>query len=134
MGPFLVQQSGYGDSLILGYKDPHYIWLDQNIGLFNIAASDLWTIGTIILLLGLILTLYASYSGEEITLLQQALFFTIGDGITLGLSAMCRFNGGFAISIGVPIILIIGWWMYRNFDEDEDEMDLENETGEVSCS
>ena len=131
---FRFQHSGYGDSLILGYKDPLYIWLGQNTGLFNVAAYGLWTIGTILLLLGLVLTIFAIYSGEEITLLRQASLFTIGGGIALGLSALCRFIGGFAIPIGVPIILIIGWWMYRNSDEEEDEADPVNETGEVSGS
>ena len=49
-------------------------------------------------------------------------------GIFLGLSAVCRFNGGFAIPIGVPIILIIGWWMYTAADE-TDEPENEPEDG-----
>lgn len=129
---FRFQQSGYGDSLILGYKDILYILLGQNTGLFNIAASGLWTIGTILLLLGLIPTAYAIRSGKEITLLRKASFFTLGGGIALGLSALSRFNGGFAIPIGVPIILIIGWWMYRNSDEVEDEMEPAPEIQEVT--
>ncbi|MEI7857124.1 MAG: hypothetical protein WCH85_06430 [Methanomicrobiales archaeon] len=134
---FRFQQSGYGDSLILGYKDILYIFLGQNTGIFNIAAAGLWTTGTILLLVGLIITLYATYYGEEFSLVKKASMFTIAAGILFGLSAFCRFNGGFAIPIGVPIILIIGWWLYQeNNDEAEEdgETEPEDEVTEVAES
>lgn len=120
---FRFQQSGMGNSLILGNKDILYIYFGQNTGIFNIAAAYLWTIGAIILFIGLISTIYA-YIEEKSSFLKKASFFTIAGGIILAFSAACRFQGGFAIPVGVPIILIIGWWIYHeNRDADEDETD-----------
>jgi hypothetical protein len=87
--------------------------------LYNIAAAVLWTTGVIILLATLIVTIVA-FTREESDKLKTASYFTMAGGIFLGLSAVCRFNGGFAIPIGVPIILIIGWWMYTAADETEE--------------
>lgn len=118
---FRFQQSELGNSLILGNKDLLYIYFGQSTGIFNIAAAYLWAIGTIILVIGLIITIYA-YIEEKSSVLKKASFFTIGSGIILALSAACRFQGGFSIPIGVPVILIIGWWIYQeNRNEEEDE-------------
>jgi hypothetical protein len=116
---FRYQQSPYGNSLIIGYKDMLYILQGQSTGLYNIAAAVLWTSGVIILLATLIVTIVALIR-EESDKLKTASYFTLAGGIFLGLSALCRFNGGFAIPIGVPIILIIGWWMYTAADETEE--------------
>lgn len=116
---FRYQQSPYGNSLILGYKDILYIYFGQNTGVYNIAAASLWTIGSIILLTGLCITVFA-YKKERSSLIKTASYFTICGGIFLGLSALCRFYSGFAIPVGVPIILIIGWWMYQGKYEIDD--------------
>jgi uncharacterized membrane protein len=120
-------ESGYVDSYIVGYKDMLYILQGQSSGLYNIAAAVLWTTGVIILLASLIVTIVA-FTREESDKLKTASYFTLAGGIFLGLSALCRFNGGFAIPIGVPIILIIGWWMYKAADETDD---TENEPEDV---
>jgi hypothetical protein len=122
---FRYMQTPYGDSLILGYKDILYILHGQSSGLYNIAAAVFWTAGVLILLSGLIITIVA-YSREESDKLKTASYFTLAGGISLGLSALCRFNGGFSIPVGIPIILIIGWWMYKEADE-IDETDNEPE-------
>jgi hypothetical protein len=129
---FRYQVTEYGNSLILGNKDISYMYLGLNTGLFNVAAASLWAIGTIILFIGLIITIYG-YIEEESSLLKSASLLTIGGGITLGLSALCRFNGGFAIPIGVPVILLIGWWIYQENNEDEDDEDDEMEPVNVSA-
>jgi hypothetical protein len=116
---FRYMQTPYGNSLILGYKDILYILQGQSTGLYNIAAAVLWTTGVIILLATLIVTIIALIR-EESDKLKTASYFTLAGGIFLGLSALCRFNGGFAIPIGVPIILFIGWWMYTAADETEE--------------
>ncbi len=132
---FRFQQSSLGDSLIRSDKDILYIYLGQNTGIFNIAAAGLWTIGAIILLLGLIITVYVNYTGDGFNLIKKASLFTIAGGILFGLSAACRFQGGFAIPVGVPIILIIGWWLYRENSYDEgDETEPGTDAGEVSES
>jgi hypothetical protein len=121
---FRFQVTEYGNSLLLGYKDILYIYLGLNTGIYNIAAAGLWATGSIVLFIGLLITVYAAYIEEEFSLLKKASYFTISGGILLGLSAMFRFNGGYAIPIGIPIILIIGWWMYQeNLDNDEDDED-----------
>jgi len=117
---FRFQQSELGNSLILGNKDILYIYFGQNTGIFNIAAACLWTIGTIILVMGIIITIYA-YVEEKSSFLKKASFFTIVGGIILAFSAVCRFQGGFAIPIGIPIILIIGWSMYHEYREADEE-------------
>ncbi len=125
---FRYQQSPYGNSLIVGYKDMLYILQGQSTGLYNIAAAVFWTTGVIILLAGLIITIVA-YTRKESEKLKTASYFTLAGGIFLGLSALCRFNGGFAIPVGVPIILIIGWWMCKEADEtDQTEHEPEDVT------
>ncbi|MDD1696169.1 MAG: hypothetical protein LUQ54_04650 [Methanoregula sp.] len=120
---FRYQQSPYGDSLILGYKDILYILHGQTTGLYNVAAAVFWTIGAAILLIGLLITLVA-FARKESDKIKTASYFTLLGGIFLGISALCRFNGGFAVPVGVPLILIIGWWMYKTDETDEmDESD-----------
>jgi hypothetical protein len=109
---FRYMQTPYGNSLILGYKDILYIIQGQSTGLYNIGSAVFWTAGVLILLAGLIITI-AAFTREESDKLKTASYFTLAGGIFLGLSAFCRFNGGFALPVGVPIILIIGWWMYK---------------------
>ena len=125
---FRYQQSPYGNSLILGYKDMLYILNGQSTGLYNVAAAVFWTTGVIILIAGLIITIVA-HNREESDKLKTASYFTMAGGIFLGLSALCRFNGGFAIPVGVPIILIIGWWMCREADKPDE---TENEAEDVA--
>jgi hypothetical protein len=121
-------ESGYVDSNIVGYKDILYIIQGQSTGLYNIGAAVFWTAGVLILLAGLIITIVA-FSREESDKLKTASYFTLAGGIFLGLSALCRFNGGFAIPVGVPFILIIGWWMNKAADETDD---TENEPEDVA--
>jgi len=125
---FRYQQSPYGNSLILGFKDMLYILNGQSTGLYNIAAAVFWTTGVIILIAGLIITIVA-YTRKESEKLKTASYFTLAGGIFLGLSALCRFNGGFAIPVGIPIILIIGWWMCKEADETDQ---TENEPEDVA--
>jgi 4-amino-4-deoxy-L-arabinose transferase-like glycosyltransferase len=96
-----------------------YILQGMSTGLYNIAAAVFWTSGVIVLIAGLIITIVA-YTREESDMIKTASYFTLAGGIFLGLSAICRFNGGFAIPVGVPIILIIGWWMYQGKYEIDD--------------
>ncbi len=116
---FRYQQSEYGTSLILGYKDILYIFLGMNTGWYNIAAALFWTTGAIILLIGLYITIIACIE-QNFEKIRTASYFTLSGGTLLCLSALCRFFGGFAIPVGVPVILILGWWMYQGNFEDDD--------------
>jgi hypothetical protein len=127
---FRYQQSEYGNSLILGYKDIAYISLGLTTGIFNIAAALFWTAGSVILLIGLCITIFA-VTKDESGFIKTASYFTLCGGIFLSLSALFRFFGGFSIPVGVPVILYIGWRMYRSHEEEEEE---ESEGDEVSVS
>jgi hypothetical protein len=114
------QFSSVGTSIILGYKDILYILLGLNTGIYNILAATFWTIGSILLILALVLTLIA-WINEQSGLIRTASFCILGGGVMFSLSALGRFTGGFSIPIGVPVILLIGWWMYRQEPEYDDE-------------
>ena len=120
---FRYQLSEFGSSLIPGHNDLLYIYLGLTTGFYNIAAALLWTAGAAILLIGLCITIIA-ITREEFGKFKTASNFTIIGGIFLCISGIFRFNGGFAIPVGVPVILIIGWWMYQeNFEPDETNED-----------
>jgi hypothetical protein len=63
------------------------------------------------------LSIIFAYFNERPDFIRKASVFTISAGIFFGLSAIERFAGGFAIPVGVPIVIFIGWWMYREYDE-----------------
>ena len=114
------QQSPYGPSIIPGYKDIFYIVQGQTTGMYNILAASFWAMGGILLLLALMLTLIA-WTNEQSGLIRTASILTFCSGVLFCFSALGRFTGGFSIPIGVPIILLIGWWMYRQEPDYEDE-------------
>jgi hypothetical protein len=119
---FRYQQSPIGSSLILGYKDILYIVQGQTSGSYNILAALFWTIGGVLLLIGLLITLFG-WVNERSGFIKTASFFTLGGGVLFLFSALGRFMGGFSIPLGVPIILLIGWWMYQQKPEPEDDED-----------
>ncbi|MDD1692580.1 MAG: hypothetical protein LUQ05_05285, partial [Methanoregula sp.] len=51
--------------------------------------------------------------------LRKSSIFTIIGGIFFAFSALLRFYGGFAIPVGVPFVIFIGWWMYKETFEPE---------------
>jgi hypothetical protein len=115
---FRYQQSPYGNSLIIGNKDINYILLGQTTGMYNILATVFWTTGSILLIIGLILTILANVDKRS-ALIKKASIFTIIGGIFFVFSALVRFYGGFAIPVGVPFVIFIGWWMYKETFEPE---------------
>ena len=115
---FRYQQSPYGNSLIIGNKDINYILLGQTTGMYNILATLFWTTGSILLIIGLLIIILANID-ERSTLIKKAAIFTVIGGIFFGFSALLRFYGGFAIPIGVPFVIFIGWWMYKETFEPE---------------
>jgi hypothetical protein len=126
---FRYQQSAYGHSLILGYKDITYIFLGMTTGIFSIAAALFWTAGAVILLIGLVITIFAVILDKS-GFIKKASYFTLCGGIFLGISALGRFVGGFSIPIGIPVILYIGWRMYQD-NEGESAFEEESEDDEV---
>ena len=51
--------------------------------------------------------------------IRKSSIFTIIGGIFFAFSALLRFYGGFAIPVGVPFVIFIGWWMYKETFEPE---------------
>ena len=115
---FRYQSSPYGESLIPIYKDISYILLGQTTGIHPVLATVFWVAGGILLVIGLLGIIFACFN-ERSDLIRKASIFTILAGIFFGLSAIERFAGGFAIPVGVPIIIFIGWWMYQEKREDD---------------
>ncbi|HZV46484.1 MAG TPA: hypothetical protein VFG06_03950 [Thermodesulfovibrionales bacterium] len=123
---FRYQQSPFGNSLILGYKDINYIFLGQTMGWYNILSTLFWITGSVLLIIGLLLIIQANID-ERLILIKKASIFTIIAGIFFGLSALLRFFGGFAIPVGVPIVMFFGWWMFKEkFEPDGTEEDLDD--------
>jgi hypothetical protein len=116
---FRYQQSPYGNSLIIGNKDINYILLGQTTGMYNILATLFWTTGSVLLIIGLLIIILANID-ERSTLMKMAAIFTVTGGIFFGFSALLRFYGGFAIPVGVPFVIFIGWWMYKETFVPED--------------
>jgi hypothetical protein len=126
------QQSHLGSSIIPFYKDIFYIVEGKTTGIYSILAASFWTVGSIFLLIGIFITLYA-WKNERTELIRTASLITAGGGVLYCFSAIGRINGGFSIPIGVPIILIIGWWLYHQKPEpkDDDDLSCEEETTEI---
>jgi hypothetical protein len=123
---FRYQSSPYGESLIPFYKDINYILLGQTTGIHAVLAAVFWMAGGILLVIGLLGIIFAYYN-EQSDIIGKASIFTILAGIFFGLSAIERFAGGFAIPVGVPIVIFIGWWMYR---EESEENETDEEPGD----
>ncbi len=113
---FRFQSSPYGDSIIPINRDISYILLGQTTGIYPVLSTMFWTAGAALLVVGL-LGLIFCYLNERPDLVSRVSLFTILAGIFFGLSAIGRFAGGFAIPIGVPIVIFIGWWLYREKSE-----------------
>lgn len=120
---FRYQDTAAGSGIFTINRDISFILLGFSTGIHNILAVVFWTAGSILLLAGILLTLYGCIR-EEALRIRTASFFTLGAGILFGLSALERFTGGFAIPLGLPVLFIIAWITYRQQPEPgEDEPD-----------
>jgi len=122
---FRFQTSANGSSLIPLNRDIDFILLGYTTGIHNILAALVWTAGSLLLLAGFLVTVYATVI-EESRHIRIASFFTLGTGILFGISALERFTAGFAIPLGLPILFVTAWIMYRQQpepDEGGDESD-----------
>jgi hypothetical protein len=123
------QQTYLGNSLILVTKDITYVLTGVISGRSGISYI-LWTAGVLLFIIATILAILANID-EESSLVWKASLFTITGGILLALSIIMQYGilfssqSGFAIPVGVPIILIIGWWMYQEkYEEDAKDEEL----------
>jgi hypothetical protein len=112
--------------LIFFTKDLYYVQEGILKGRSAVAA-EVGVFATFIMILAFLLLILA-YIEENGTWVKAAAITSITGGCLYLVSDMIQygilFNGpaGFTIPIGVPIILVCGWWMYRmKFPEIENE-------------
>jgi len=111
------QQSYLGTSIIPVTKDITYILNGTISGrtAISFVAGD---IGTLLLITATILVILA-YIREDSSLIKKSSVMTITGGIMFVISDSIQYGiwfkstAGFVIPLGIPIILIIGWWMYQ---------------------
>lgn len=123
---FRYQQSYLGNSLIFFTRDLYYI----EVGLLkgrSAVAVEMGMVATVFMVFAVLILLIA-YLKESGAWVKVAATVSIGGGCLFLVSDMIQYgillNGpaGFTIPIGVPIILVCSWWMYRmKFTETEPE-------------
>ena len=118
------QQTYLGNSIIPVTKDITYI-LNGTISGRSGISLGVWAFSVLLFIIATILVILA-YLKEDFSLIKKASVLTITGGVILAISVVIQYgillNGqsGFVIPLGIPIILIIGWWMYQlNYDPDE---------------
>ena len=114
---FRYQQTYLGDSLILVTRGITYA-LNGTIGGMSGISLVLWATGALLFIIALILVILANIK-EDPARIKNASLFTLAGGIIFFVSIILQYGvfltspSGFAIPVGVPIILVIGWWMYQ---------------------
>jgi len=123
---FRYQQTYLGNSLILVTR---YITLVLNGTISGRGAISLilWAVGVLLFIIATILVIRAN-TRKDSSLIKKASLITITGGIMIAISIPVQYGfllnnpSGFAIPVGIPVILIIGWWMYSSMT-DSDERD-----------
>ena len=130
---FRYQQTYLGNSLILVTREITYV-LNGTINGKSAITLILWAIGALLFIIATILVILAN-TNKDSSLIKQASLITITGGIIIAISILVKYGillnsqSGFAIPVGIPIILVIGWWMYSAMnDSDESEIKPEKES------
>jgi uncharacterized protein (TIGR04206 family) len=119
---FRYQQTYLGTSFIPVTKDISYV-LTGVIGGRSGISFILWAAGVLLFIIATILVILANVN-EDSSLVRKASLVTITGAVLLTVSVIMQYGiffssqSGFAIPIGIPVILIIGWWMYQEKFED----------------
>ena len=117
------QQTYLGNSLILVTKDITYVLTGVISGRSGISYM-LWAAGVLLFIIAIILVVLANIS-EDSVMVRKASLVTITGAVLLTASVMMQYGiflnsqSGFAIPVGIPVILIIGWWMYQEKNESD---------------
>lgn len=130
---FRYQQTYLGNSLILVTREITYV-LNGTISGRSAISLILWAIGALLFIIATILVILAN-TNKDSSLIKKASLITITGGIIIAISILVQYGillnsqSGFAIPVGIPIILVIGWWMYSEMnDSDESEIKPEKES------
>ncbi len=125
------QQTYLGNSLILVTKDITYVLTGVISGRSGISYV-LWTAGVILFIIATILVILAN-TGEDSAMVRKASLVTITGALLLTGSVIMQYGifftsqSGFAIPVGIPVILIIGWLMYQEKFEPDATDDVPDE-------
>jgi hypothetical protein len=129
---FRYQQTYLGNSLILVTKDMNFVLTGVLIGRTGISIL-FWGVAVALFIIAAILLILATIEETSIHIKKAALC-TITGGSILAISTAIQYGisfsgkAGFAIPVGIPVIIIIGWWMYRkSSDGDEAEPEYHEE-------
>ena len=126
---FRYQQTYLGNSLILITREITFV-LSGTISGRSAISIALWAIGVLLFIIATVLVILANVR-EDSPLIKKASVFTITGGIIIAVSILVQYGfllnsqSGFTLPIGIPIILIIGWWMNQKTD---DSLETDNET------
>lgn len=130
------QQTYLGNSLILVTKDINYVLTGVISGRSGLSYM-LWAAGVLLFIIAIVLVVFANIN-EDSGMIRKASLVTIIGAVLLTVSVIMQYGiffnsqSGFAIPVGIPVILIIGWWMYQEKyepDRDEDEPEDEKTAG-----
>jgi hypothetical protein len=136
---FRYQQSFMGNSFIVFIKDLYFVQ-EGIIRGRSAVASEMAVAATFFMALAVFL-LFTAYQRKSGTWVKAAAIVSMGGGCLYLIVDMIQYGvffhgpAGFVIPIGVPVILVCGWWMYlMKFPDatilksDETELFDENET------
>jgi len=121
------QETYLGNSLILVTKDINYVLTGVISGRSGLSYM-LWAAGVLLFIIAVVLVVLANIE-EDSGMIRKASLVTITGAVLLTVSVIIQYGiffnsqSGFAIPVGIPVILIIGWWMYREGSGDNETDD-----------
>ena len=128
---FRYQQSDLGNSVILVTRDFYYISNGILTGTSAIPGI-VWIGGLVFLIIAFVITLLA-YAEKNPQNMKYGALCIIAAGVLFCISLIVQYGlflnnlHGFSVPVGIPFILIAGWWIYREdysgicgADNDED--------------
>jgi len=127
---FRYQESGMGNSFISIFQDINYVINGQYTGI-TAFSTVLWVFGAVLMIPALVLLFIPVF--KTINMSKISGIITICAGIFMVFSLIVhyglRFNGpaGTAIPVGLPVMFVIGGWMFtegRKEETGDDEEDL----------
>ncbi|MCX6682872.1 MAG: hypothetical protein NTY71_07825 [Methanoregula sp.] len=121
---FRYQQTYLGTSLIPVSNDFRYV-LDGIMGGRSGVSVLIWCAGAVVLVTALLLLTYALSLESDPRWGTYPPLLSILGGILFIISCIVQYGvllhsqAGFSIPIGMPIVIILGWYLYRQNDKKE---------------
>ncbi len=132
---FRYQTFSMGDSLITLSRELEYVSMEIYAGKTAFSVY-LWVAGVAVLIAALLLLLAAFADQEKDNDPRFPGLLLVSGGFFFLASCIAQYgfllNGpaGFAVPIGVPLVWVVGWWVYRGGwgEEEEGSHDMEEGT------